>query len=208
MDLYKFYERRVYPRLLDVAMRPFERYRPAVLEQARGKVLEVGFGTGLNLPFYPSAVTELTGVDPMVEVPAALRRRLDEARFPVNRYSSAVEAGLPFEPETFDCAVVTWTLCSVADPVRGLEEVRRVLRPGAPLLFVEHGRSDDPRIVRWQQRLNGMWKVLACGCNLDRAADQIIEASGFRIATLDRFDVAGLPRTHGHLYLGSAFAQR
>ena len=208
MGLYGFYERRIFPHILDVAMRPFAPYRQPVLAEASGKVLEIGFGTGLNLPCYPAAVTDLTTADPMTAVPRALQRRLDAARFPIHRHLLAVDAGLPFESQSFDCVTVTWTLCSVPDPVAGLREMLRVLRPGAPMLFVEHGRSDNPRTQRWQDRLNGPWKILGCGCHLNRAMDEIIEEAGFRIDRLKRFDVSGLPRTHGHLYLGKAIAPR
>jgi ubiquinone/menaquinone biosynthesis C-methylase UbiE len=208
MGLYEFYEHRVFPHMLDVAMRPFVRYRIPALAEASGKVLEIGFGTGLNLPCYPTAVTDLTTVDPMTAVPRALQQRLDAARFPVHRHPLTVDGGLPFDSHSFDCVTVTWTMCSVADPVAGLREMLRVLRPGAPLLFVEHGRSDNPRTQRWQERLNGTWQILGCGCHLNRAMDEIIEVSGFRIDKLRRFDAPGVPRTHGHLYLGKATAPR
>jgi SAM-dependent methyltransferase len=207
MSIYEFYERRVIPHLLDVAMLPLERYRGEALANARGRVLEIGFGTGLNLPFYPSGVTDLTAVDPMVALPMGARRRINGSRFPVHHHAVGVDEGLlPFAPETFDCATVTWSLCSIADPIAGLLETLRVLRPSAPLLFVEHGLSDNARVARWQNRLNGLWQVLACGCHLNRRMDQIIESGGFHIETLRRFDVPGLPRTHGHLYLGIARA--
>lgn len=206
MSLGAFYERNVVPHVLDLVMRPLARYRRPTLSHAFGKVLEVGFGTGLNLPLYPPAVADLTAVDPMVTVTKALRRRLEAARFPVRRYPLGVDSALPFEAHTFDCAVTTWTFCTVGDPSAGLREISRVLRPRAPLLFAEHGRSDNPTTARWQDRLNGMWGVVACGCHLNRAIDQIIESSGFRIEKLQRLDAPGVPRTHGHLYLGAATA--
>jgi SAM-dependent methyltransferase len=206
MGLYAFYERKVVPHVLDLVMRPLARYRSPTLARAFGKVLEVGFGTGLNLPLYPPSVAELTAVDPMVTVTGALRRRLDAARFPVRRYALPVESGLPFEPHTFDCAVSTWTFCTVCDPGAGMREIARVLRPQAPLFFAEHGRSNNPATARWQDRLNGMWGAIACGCHLNRAIDAMIEANGFRIERLQRLDAPGVPRTHGHLYLGAATA--
>jgi SAM-dependent methyltransferase len=206
MRPYQFYQQRIVPHLLDVAMLPFAPYREPVVSRASGKVLEVGFGTGLNLPHYSPAVTDLTAVDPMVATPARLRQRLAASRIPVHRHVVAADNGLPFASGSFDCAVVTWTLCTVPDPVAGLREVVRVLRPGAPLLFVEHGRSDDHRVVRWQDRLHGVWQVIGGGCHLNRPIDEIIEASGFHIQSLRRFDVPRMPRTLGHLYLGSALA--
>ena len=206
MSIHEFYERRIFPRILDLAMLPLARYRRSALRGASGNVLEIGFGTGLNLPFYPPEVTSLTAVDPMTATPRPMRKRLEAARFPIDRYTLAVDAGLPFEAGTFDCATVTWTLCTVPDAVAGLKEVLRVVRPEAPLLFVEHGLSDNAQTARWQNRLDGIWGSLACGCHLNRPMDRIIESSGFRIKALERFDAPGLPRTHGHLYVGVALA--
>jgi len=202
--LYELYEQRVFPHLLDIAMRPLERYRGRALADARGAVLEIGFGTGLNLPFYPSAVEELTTVDPMQASPRGLRERLAAAPFPVHRHQLPADGVLPFPAATFDCVVVTWTLCTIPDPVCALREMRRVARDSAPLLFVEHGRSDAEQVAAWQDRLNAAQQWIACGCHLNRAVDRLIEASGFELCSLDRFDAPHLPRTHGHLYLGSA----
>jgi SAM-dependent methyltransferase len=202
-----FYAQRIYPHLLELAIRPFAPYRRDALAGALGKVLEVGFGTGANLPHYPPGVTDLTTVDPMIALPGALRRRLEAARFPVHRYALPADKGLPFESGSFDAVTITWTLCTIPDPQAALREMLRVLRPGAPLLFAEHGHSDDPRIARWQDRLDGIWRTVASGCHLNRAMDNIIASSGFRIEALRRFDVPRLPRTHGHLYVGTAVAQ-
>ena len=143
----------------------------------------------------------------MQAVTKGLQRRLQASPIPVHRHVLPVDGGgLPFESGSFDCATITWTLCSVPNPVAGLGEVLRVLRPGAPLLFVEHGRSDSAAVARWQDRLNGVQQVLCCGCNLNRQVDQIIETSGFRIQALQRFNVPHMPRIFGHLYMGRATA--
>jgi len=206
MGLYDFYERAVFPRFLDLGMRPLERYRAGTLERAAGEVLEIGFGTGLNLPHYPASVERLVAIDPMQALADKVRARVEAVAFPVERHALAADGGLPFEDDRFDCVTITWTLCTIPDPVRALQEMRRVARPGAPLLFVEHGRSDDPRIARWQDRLDGLEQLLACGCHLTREIDALVRAGGFEIEDLRRFDAPGLPRTHGHLYQGVARA--
>lgn len=204
MGLYELYERVVFPRLLDVGMRPLERYRGGTLGRARGEVLEIGFGTGLNLAHYPPEVERLVAIDPMQALPRKVGARVEAAPFPVERHALAADGALPFDAGRFDCVTMTWTLCTIPDPVRALREMRRVARAGAPLLFVEHGRSDDPRIARWQDRLDRLEQVVACGCHLTREIDALIRAGGFAIEELRRFDAPGLPRTHGHLYQGVA----
>lgn len=206
MGLYDFYEKRIFPRFLDLGMRPLEPYRGEAIAGARGRVLEIGFGTGLNLPHYPPAVEHLTAIDPMDAVRKKVRARMDAVSFPVERYGLAADGGLPFEDERFDSVTVTWTLCTIVDPMAALREMRRVACRGAPLLFIEHGRSDDPSVARWQDRLNPIQKLIGCGCNLNRRIDSLIESAGYRIETLDRFDAARVPRTHGHLYRGTAIA--
>jgi SAM-dependent methyltransferase len=206
MGLYDFYEKRIFPRFLDLGMRPLESYRREVVSGARGRVIEIGFGTGLNLPHYPPAVEQLTAIDPLDAMKQKVQARIDAVPFPVERHRLAADGGLPFDDDCFDSVTVTWTLCTIADPEAALREMRRVARPGAPLLFIEHGRSADPRVARWQDRLNPIQRLVGCGCNLNRRIDVLIEAAGYRIEKLDRFDAVWVPRTHGHLYRGIAIA--
>ena len=206
MGLYRLYETRIFPHLLDVAMRPLERYRAPALAAASGHVLEIGLGTGLNLPHYPDGVARVTGVDPMVTVTPGLAKRLAAAPFPVERHALAADGDLPFGDATFDCIAVTWTLCTIPDAAAALREMRRVARRGAKLLFVEHGQSDDPQVARWQDRLNPIQRFVACGCSLNRPIDALVHRAGFELAALTRLEAPGLPRTHGHLYLGHAIA--
>ena len=199
-----WYERHVLPRLLDWSMRQVNDERTATLADARGEVLEVGFGTGLNLRHYPAGLARLVAVDPMVALDARVGARIAQAPFPVERHALRAEGGLPFDAGRFDRVVMTWTLCSIADPARALAEMRRVLKPEGRLLFIEHGIAEDPRIARWQRRLDPLWTRIAGGCHLDRSADRLLEASGFRCEKLERFRHAAAPALVGQLYRGVA----
>ncbi len=142
-------------------------------------MLEVGIGSGRNLPFYRRDVESVLGVDPSEGLLAMARPHTAWTHFPVQLRQAAVE-DLPVDDRAIDTVVMTWTLCSVADPVRALSEIRRVLRPGGSLLFVEHGRAPEPRLQRWQDRLTPVWRRLAGGCHLNRPIDQLVERSGLR----------------------------
>ncbi len=206
MSLYAIYEHRIFPRLLDHGMRPLEPYRGDVVAKAHGQVLEIGFGTGLNLIHYGDRVQRVIGIDPMDAVPVKIQARIDLVSFPVERHFLRADGELPFADDTFDSLVMTWTLCTIPDAHAALREMHRVMRKGAPLHFVEHGASDSARIFRWQERLNRLQNVIGCGCNLNRHIDQLIESAGFELETLERFDAPRLPRTHAHLYRGVARA--
>lgn len=197
-----FYARHVLPRLLDLAMRSrlVVPYRARIAGAARGRVLELGIGSGLNLPHYGSSVQEVIGIDPSAELLAMARRRAGTR--PVTLLEGSAEA-LPLEDASVDTVVTTWTLCSVPDVARALAEARRVLRPGGALLFVEHGRAPDPRVARWQDRLDRPWGCIAGGCHLNRRFDTLIAASGLRIARLEQGAVPG-PPTHTWFYEGCA----
>ncbi len=198
------YDKYILPHLIDLVMRHrlARERRAALLPQARGEVLEIGIGSGLNLPFYSPAVTRLQGVDPSEELLAMARRKAKQTRFAVELACVSAEE-LPAASGSFDTVVTTWTLCSIPDPSRALAEMRRVLRPGGRLLFVEHGRAPDAGVRRWQERLNPAWKKLAGGCNLDRPMAEMIAAAGFRIETLDARYLPG-PRPMTYTYEGTA----
>ena len=204
--LYDFYERRIFPHFLDRAMRAMEELRPTVLERARGDVLEIGFGTGLNLRHYPDGVERLSTVDPMDALAEKVKGRIDRAPFPVDVNHLPADGVLPFDSGRFDSATVTWTLCTIPDPVAALREVKRVLKPGAELLFIEHGRSDDPRVARWQDRFNPIQNVIGCGCNLNRKIDRLIQDAGFELPGYDFFVGEGMPAVWGTLYRGAAIS--
>jgi ubiquinone/menaquinone biosynthesis C-methylase UbiE len=200
-----FYADYVFPRFMDLTMRGrrIQRERAAALAEAEGDVLEVGFGTGLNLPHYPPAVRSVVATDPAVMLPRRVARRVARAPLRVRRAACAAEA-LPFGEGRFDCVVSTWTLCTVADPVGALREVGRVLRPGGRFLFLEHGRSEAPRVRRWQDRLNPLQNRIGQGCNLNRRIDALILQAGLELVRLERFRLEGVPRLVGEMYRGLA----
>ncbi len=182
------------PRLLDWMMRSVDDLRPETVSQARGEVLEVGFGTARNLPHYQPTVRSVTGLDPMpTEGLAIVEQRIAQARFPVERTVLRADGELPFDAGRFDCVLTTWTLCSIPDPLAALSEMRRVLKPGGRYLFIEHGRSERAQTARWQDRLNPLWRGLTGGCNMDRRMDALVEQGGFQLVSLDRFLAPGPP---------------
>lgn len=199
------YARYIFPRLMDgfMSRREFQRLRGDLLTSAEGEVLEIGLGTGLNLACYPQQVLRLRAVDPAPLLPARVAKRSAAVSFPVEITHLSAER-LPYDNHSFDCAVSTWTLCTIPDPVRALQEVRRVLKPTGRFLFLEHGRSDDARTAAWQDRLNPLQNVIGCGCNLNRRIDQLISKAGLYIMQLDRFVMEGVPRIGGELYRGVA----
>ncbi|HUD73009.1 MAG TPA: class I SAM-dependent methyltransferase [Dongiaceae bacterium] len=202
------YRRYVLPRVIDLAMRDkaAAARRAALIPQAAGVVLEVGIGSGLNLPFYTSAVGRLHGVDPSPELLAMARRKIALVPFPVELECQSAEQ-LRVDSGSIDTVVTTWTLCSIPNPVEALREMQRVLRPGGRLLFVEHGRSPDPGVRAWQRRLNPLWRRVAGGCHLDRKIDELIRSAGLGIDRLEMSYLPG-PRLMTYTYEGSARAGR
>lgn len=202
MGLYSTY---IFPRLMDWSMNRagFQRLRSELLQSARGEVLEIGLGTGLNLCHYPAGVSRLRTVDPAPLLPDRVAERAANVSFPVELSRTGAEQ-LPYEDQSFDCVVSTWTLCTIPDPIQALREVRRVLKPTGRFLFLEHGRSDDARTAIWQNRLNPIQNVIGCGCNLNRRIDRLISEAGLHILQLDRFVMEGVPRIAGELYRGVA----
>ncbi len=179
-----WYDRHVLPYLIDFAcgLSTIAKQRQQVVPRAAGRVLEVGIGTGLNLPFYRRAsILTLVGVDPGLEMQRMLRRRSERAGIAVDLRSSTAEA-LAFERASFDCVVCTYTLCTIPDPLAALREIRRVLRPGGRLLFAEHGVAPDADVVKWQRRLEPLWSRVAGGCHLTRDVPALLDAAGFEAA--------------------------
>ena len=200
-----FYADHVFPHLMDwtLGTRRFQELREQALASAQGHVLEIGFGTGLNLPHYSPAVTSLTALDPATLLPRKVARRISRGSLPVELVRLSAET-LPFEDGRFDCAVSTWTLCTIPNPVAALREVRRVLKPGGTYVFLEHGRSDDAWVAKWQDFFNPIQRVIACGCNLNRPIDALVSQGGLKIDRLDRFLLSGVPRIVGEMYRGVA----
>jgi len=202
--IYDFYERKVFPHVLDKAMRGMNELRPEALGDARGDVLELGFGTGLNLCHYPGGVERLSTADPMDALPQKVQERISAAPFPVDQHHLPADGELPFDSGRFDTVTVTWTLCTIPDAVAALAEARRVLKTDGRLLFIEHGLSDDPKVAGWQERWNPIQQVIGCGCNVNRKIDDLVERGGFSIEKLDRFLLEGTPRLFGTMYRGAA----
>lgn len=193
------YERYIGPRLINAlcSQGNITEERRHVIPQAQGIVLEIGIGTGLNVPLYdPARVECVIGVDPGENFLALGTQRIAAARVPVTIMKAPAEA-IPLDDDSVDTVVLTYTLCSVDDPAQALREMRRVLKPEGKLLFLEHGRADDANVARWQDRLNGMWRVIGCGCNLNRDTTGLLREAGFDIQAVERFYLEGSPRPVG-----------
>ena len=199
------YQRFILPRLINCAcgLSAVEAQRAQIIPGARGRVLEIGFGSGLNLPFYRAdAVVEVVGLEPSAEMLGLARRAASDAPFPVELLSGAAE-DIPFEGASFDTVVTTYTLCSVEDPLRALSEMRRVLKSNGQLLFAEHGKAPEASVRAWQNRLNPLWRRIAGGCQLNRDVPQLLEQSGFCVDALDAAYIDG-PRPLTFNYRGVA----
>jgi ubiquinone/menaquinone biosynthesis C-methylase UbiE len=190
---------------MDLVLRQpsFQRERRVALAPVYGTVLEVGFGTGLNLPHYPATVTSLTVLDPTLALPARVTRRLAAAPMPVTCIQGRAEM-LGCADASFDCVVTTWTLCSIPDVGRALQHIRRVLKPGGLYAFLEHGRSADPRRAWWQDVYNPLHRCVAGGCNVNRPIDTLITQNGLEIVQLDCFCMPHMPRVLRRMYRGLA----
>jgi len=192
------------PRFQDLAMRQMNHMRSETIEEAEGEVLEVGFGTGLNLSYYGPAVKTLVGLDPMdVTEVESVQARIRGVSFPIERKALRADGGLPFDAGRFDTIVTTWTLCSIPEVDKALKEMRRVLKPGGRYVFIEHGRADADSTARWQDRVNPLWNRMCDGCNINRKIDRLVEEGGFELESLDRFRAKG-PGIVAQMYRGVA----
>ncbi len=200
-----FYRDQVVPRIIDIACgaKRTEPLRRRVCAGLAGQVLEIGFGSGLNVPYYPPVVTRVDAVEPAEVGWRLARKRRAESPTPVRRVGLDGQC-LPLDDRSYDAAVSTWTLCTIPDPVTALREVRRVLKPGATLHFVEHGLAPDARVQRWQRRLEPVQKRVAGGCHLTRPIPALLTAAGFTIVELDVFYEVAAPKTLAALSLGVA----
>jgi ubiquinone/menaquinone biosynthesis C-methylase UbiE len=199
-----FYSDIILPRLCDFAMRNKELVpiRRRVIGAAEGRVLEIGVGSGLNLPFYRPEVAEVLALEPAPRLVSMARGVSRRASAPVRFLEASAEA-IPLDDHSVDTVVTTWTLCSIAHAATALAEMRRVLRPGGRLLFVEHGLSPDAGVHRWQDRLTPAWKCIAGGCHLNRPIRVMIESAGFGIDRIETGYIPG-PRPMTFMYEGSA----
>jgi SAM-dependent methyltransferase len=201
-----FYSRRLLPALIDwsCGMPVVTAERRKVVPEAAGRVLDVGIGSGRNLPLYhPARVTSLVGLDPSAELLAYTRERARGMPFPVELLAQRAE-DMDLPAQSFDTAVVTYTLCSIDGAREALEQLRRVLKPSGRVLFCEHGAAPEPSVRRWQQRLAPAWKRLAGGCDLLVDAPALLSGAGFRIERLDTHYLAHTPRILGYHSIGVA----
>ena len=198
-----FYRNRILPRLIHCAMgqADLRAFRTRMAGAATGRVLEIGIGSGLNMPFYGAGARELIGLDPSAQL-LAMARRAAPSEIPVEFIEGSAEA-IPLDDASVDSVLTTWTLCSIPDAARALREMRRVLKPGGVLLFAEHGRAPEPRMRWWQDRLTPMWQCLGGGCHLNRPIGELIDAAGFRIEWLENGYMRGR-RPWTFMYEGTA----
>jgi ubiquinone/menaquinone biosynthesis C-methylase UbiE len=199
-----FYENQVVPRFTDLVMnrRELTLIRARVAASLTGDVLEVGFGSGLNVPHYPPAVTQVQAVDPATIGRKLAAKRVAASSVPVE-YVDLDGQALSLESASIDHVLTTWTLCTIPDVDRALSEIRRVLRPGGSFHFVEHGRSPDPKVAGWQDRLTPIQRRVAGGCHLNRPIDQLVRNSGLELIQLENYYAKG-PRPFGYMFEGVA----
>ena len=198
-----FYQNQILPRLIHSAMRreDLKAYRQRVVSAAAGRVLEIGIGSGLNMPFYGAGVTEVIGLDPSAQL-LAMAQRVVRPGIPIDFIEGSAES-IPLENASVDTVLTTWTLCSIPDAARALREMRRARRPGGVLLFAEHGRAPEAGVRWWQDRLTPLWKWLGGGCHLNRPIGDLIASAGFRLDRLEN-SYLGRPRPLTYMYEGSA----
>ena len=201
------YERYVLPKMIDLACssRPTRKQREKVVPRAEGEVLEVGMGSGLNLPFYDRAkVRKVWGLEPSAGMRKLARRNRGGADLALEMIDLPGEE-IPLGTDSIDTVLLTYTLCTIPDALLALRGMRRVLRPGGRLLFCEHGLAPDPDVASWQNRINPAWRVVAGGCNLNRDIPALLGSAGFRILDEERMYVPGV-RALNYNYWGSAVA--
>jgi ubiquinone/menaquinone biosynthesis C-methylase UbiE len=199
-----FYQDRIVPHLVRLSMRNevLVPYRRRIVPAAEGRVLELGIGAGANLPLYSTAVREVIGLEPSAKLLEMAREAARPLARPIELLESSAET-IPLEDASVDTVVSTWTLCSIPDVTRALAEVRRVLSPSGQFLFVEHGRSPDANVRRWQDRLTPIWKRLAGGCHLNRAISELLQDAGFHMERLETGYMRG-PKAMTFMYEGRA----
>ena len=200
------YDKYVLPKFLNCACgsNPVSRQRQKVVPLVEGKVLEVGVGSGLNLPFYDkSKIDELWGLDPSEELSDMARKLADRENIVVNFISSGAEE-IPLPDSYFDSVLITYTMCTIPEVARANREIKRVLKTGGKLIFCEHGEAPDENIRKWQKRRNPFWGKLAGGCNIDRKIPTLIQNSGFEIVELEEMYLPKTPKIVGYNYWGYA----
>jgi len=199
------YSKFIFPRLMDMVMAhpTFSHYRAELLADVQGKVLEIGFGSGLNIPHYPNDIHEITTVDINPGMNSLAEKRLKDYSIVVDHQVLNGEE-LPMANDSFDTVVCTWTLCSIQNVDQAMREIYRVLKSGGRFYFLEHGLSDEPNVQCWQNRLNPLQKIFADGCHLNRDIKKIIEKQNFRNLQIETFYMEDFPKTHSYSTKGMA----
>ena len=205
-----FYDNHILPRVLDFAMKrsALLEQRQWVMERVRGAVLEMGFGSGLNLPHYPQQVRTLTAVEPNAAMRDRAEKRIKASGRTVSLIARPMEKKQMLAEGSFETIVSTWTLCTIADPAAALKEVFRLLKPGGRFLFVEHGLAPDEEVVKWQRRFNNLTRKWGGGCNLDRDIDAIVRGSKLEVEKLEKFYLPSGLRAGAYTYRGVAVKAR
>jgi len=200
-----FYNRHILPFVLDCAcgVKPIRKQREKVIPLARGNVVEIGIGSGHNLPFYKQdKITKLTGIDPDDYVWNRARKKRAVFHKPLERLGLSGE-NIPLDDNSADTVVVTYSLCTIPDPVKALKEMRRILKPGGELLFSEHGRAPDENVRKWQARIDPLWGKIAGGCHTGRDIPDLLDAGGFKVEDLNQDYIPG-PKPLSYHYWGRA----
>ena len=203
------YEKYVLPKFLNCACgsKPVSYQRKKVVPLAEGKVLEIGIGSGLNLPFYDKAkIDEIWGLDPSEELSEMAKQVADEESMEVKFISSGAE-DIPLPDNYFDCVLVTYTMCTIPEVQRANQEIRRVLKDDGKMIFCEHGEAPDQNIRKWQNRINPFWGKLAGGCNINRNIPSLIQESGFDIIEMEEMYLPNTPKIAGYNYWGYAVSK-
>jgi ubiquinone/menaquinone biosynthesis C-methylase UbiE len=202
-----WYTDRVLPRLVDLSMRRADlaEIRARVAAGFSGELLEVGFGSGINVPFYPAGISRALAVEPAAAARRLAAKRLAASPVPVE-FVALDGQDLPLPDSSVDNALTTWTLCTIPDADRALAEIRRVLRPGGALHFAEHGRSPDARVARWQDRLTPLQRRVTGGCHLNRPIADLVTGAGLELASLENYYMGG-PKAFGYIYEGVAITR-
>jgi ubiquinone/menaquinone biosynthesis C-methylase UbiE len=201
-----FYDRHVLPWLLDAAMstKPITYQRKKVVPRAEGRVLEIGFGAGHNLPFYDAAkVTQLWALEPSAEMRARAAERVAASPLKFGFLGLSGES-IPLDDGSADTVLITYTMCTIPDVMKALGEMRRVLKPAGHMIFCEHGTAPDADVARWQRRITPVWKSLCGGCHVDRPIPKLIQDAGFKVEDMQTMYLPGTPRFAGFNYWGSA----
>ena len=201
-----FYEKHILPRFIGAACgtKPIVKQREKVVPHCEGRVLEVGMGTGLNLEFYdPNKVDMVFGLEPAPDMVKRAKPLAEKMPFDVEFIDLPGEE-IPLDDNSVDTVLLTYTLCTIPETLKAMQNMRRVLKPGGKLIFSEHGRAPDAAVAKWQDRLNGVWGKIAGGCNMNRAIPTLIEEGGFNITDLDQIYVPSTPKILGYTYWGAA----